>query len=65
MLKIITQYLNHITYGVKVNLLLPTKYTFKSYLWLIYFAFNIPAFLLFCSIEKVLKNESSKNIHRR
>jgi len=52
MLKIITQYLNHITYGVKVNLLLPYKYDFKSYLWLIYFALNIPAFLLFSSIEK-------------
>jgi len=50
-LKIINDYLNHVTQIVYKHLLI-SKWNYKSYFALIYFTFNIPSFLLFSLIER-------------
>ena len=57
---LITNYLNFITRGVDKYLLI-SKWTYKSYLWLIYFTFNIPSFLFFSIIEKFIIKFKKKN----
>ena len=50
---LITKYLNFLTHGVDKYILI-SKWNYKSYLWLIYFTFNIPSFLFFSIIEKFI-----------